>query len=95
MFWEEETASSYVLVSLTCNTDPVNFSLAALDAETLEPIAQWSASNRTTVSTYWQVIKGRVTIPTQEGFIVDVEFVESADGRGLFSKFARSTSRAS
>lgn len=84
MFWEEETASSHVLVSLTCSTDPVNFCLAALDAETLEPIAQWSAPNRTAVSTYWQVINGRVTIPTQEGFIVDVEFVKSTDGTGSF-----------
>lgn len=86
MFWEEETASSHVLVSLTCSTDPVNFCLAALDAETLEPIAQWSAPNRTAVSTYWQVINGRVTIPTQEGFIVDVEFVKSTDGTGSFQQ---------
>ncbi|KAJ4356841.1 uncharacterized protein N0V89_004878 [Didymosphaeria variabile] len=85
MFWEEATKDSHVLVSLACSSDPVYFCLAALDSETLKPIAQWSAPNHHAVSIYWQVVDGRVTIPTQEGFIVDLEFVKGTDGTGSFN----------
>ncbi|KAF7548814.1 hypothetical protein G7Z17_g6803 [Cylindrodendrum hubeiense] len=62
---------------MTCTTAKaaVAFCLAALDPDTLQPLAQWTASNRTTVSTYWQIMGDNIVLPTIEGVIVELERV--------------------
>ncbi|EOD43862.1 hypothetical protein UCRNP2_9422 [Neofusicoccum parvum UCRNP2] len=62
------------MASVNCGTtsDP-RFCLAALDPETLEPLGQWEPTDRNVVSNYWQIIDNRISVPTQEGFIVELE----------------------
>lgn len=86
MFWEAATASSHVLAAVVCGSDPVNFCLHALHPDTLESLAQWSAPNRTAYSNYWQVVDGRVTIPTAQGYLVVVDAVKSDDGALSFDQ---------
>ncbi|KAJ3548533.1 hypothetical protein NM208_g962 [Fusarium decemcellulare] len=74
MFWENSTS---LLAAMSCETSQatIAFCLSALDPDTLNPLARWSAPNRTTVSTYWQIIDGKIIMPTLEGFILEVERV--------------------
>lgn len=64
---------------MSCTTDKadVAFCLAALDPDTLDPLARWSVSNRTTVSNYWQIMDDNIVMPTLEGVIVELERVDT------------------
>ncbi|KAF9641069.1 hypothetical protein BFW01_g12875 [Lasiodiplodia theobromae] len=88
LFWDMDTVSSTgaVLASLVCGEDPVAWCLAALDATTLEPVAQWTPQNRTTISNYWQILNGRAAVPTLEGFIVGVKLAQAEDGTLSFTE---------
>ncbi|KAH8595441.1 hypothetical protein B0O99DRAFT_686857 [Bisporella sp. PMI_857] len=76
MFWD---GPDNLVAELSCdgpnNNIPTNFCLAALDHETLEPLAIWTTPNRTMVSNYMQYKDNHAVLPTLEGYIVDVERV--------------------
>lgn len=84
LFWENSTT---LLAAMSCDTNQaaIAFCLSALDPDTLSPLAQWSAPNRTTISNYWQIIDGKIIMPTLEGLIVEVEIV----GTGSKTAFRR------
>lgn len=74
LYWESSTS---LVSALSCSSpkSSVAFCLAALDPDTLEVLAQWSQDDRTTVSNYWQVVDGKIVMPTLEGYVVVVEKV--------------------